>query len=199
MSKDHRNLLVGLDVGTSKVLVLIAEIEPDREFNVIGIGTTPTQGIKKGVVVNIEDTVQSIQKALEEAEVMAQCRVENVFASIAGGHIQSFNTKGMVAIREKEVSVADVERVHENAKPINIPTDQQVLHIPIKEYLIDNQEGVKDPIGMSGQKLEVSAHVITGAVSAINNIIKCIRRCGLEINAIRGTTPLRKSCSTHKR
>ncbi|SMC58801.1 cell division protein FtsA [Polynucleobacter kasalickyi] len=184
MSKDHRNLLVALDIGTSKVLALVAEIEDDGEFNVIGIGNAPSQGIKKGVVVNIEDTVQSIQKALEEAEVMAECRVENVFTGIAGNHVHSFNTKGMVAIRDKEVSAADVERVHENAKPINIQTDQQVLHMLIQEYLIDNQDGVRDPIGMSGQKLEVNAHIVTGAVSAVQNIIKCIRRCGLEINAL---------------
>ena len=184
MSKDHRNLLVSLDIGTSKVLALVAEIKPDGDFNVIGIGNASSQGIKKGVVVNIEDTVQSIQKALEEAEVMAQCQVKNVFAGIAGNHIQSFNSRGMVAIRDKEVTITDVERVHENAKPLNIQTDQQVLHMLIQEYLIDNQEGVRDPIGMSGQKLEVNTHIVTGAVSAAQNIIKCIRRCGLEINAL---------------
>lgn len=182
MSKDNRNLLVGLDIGTSKVVALVAEVHQDGEFDVIGIGNTPSKGIKKGVVVNIEDTVKSIQKALEEAEVMAQCRVENVYAGIAGNHIQSFNSTGMVAIRDKEVSAQDVERVIENAKPVNIQTDQQILHMLIQEYLIDNQEDVRDPIGMSGQKLEVRAHIVTGAVSAAQNIIKCIRRCGLEVN-----------------
>ncbi len=182
MSKDNRNLLVGLDIGTSNVVTLVAELRPDGEFDVIGVGQTPSKGIKKGVVVNIEDTVQSIQKSLEEAEVMSECRVENVFAGIAGNHIHSFNTSGMVAIRDKEVSEQDVDRVIENAKPVNIQTDQQILHMLIQEYLIDNQEDVRDPIGMSGQKLEVRAHIVTGAVSAAQNIIKCIRRCGLEVN-----------------
>ena len=182
MSKDNRNLLVGLDIGTSNVITLVAELRPDGEFDVIGVGQTPSKGIKKGVVVNIEDTVQSIQKSLEEAEVMSECRVENVFAGIAGNHIHSFNTNGMVAIRDKEVSEQDVDRVIENAKPVNIQTDQQILHMLIQEYLIDNQEDVRDPIGMSGQKLEVRAHIVTGAVSAAQNIIKCIRRCGLEVN-----------------
>jgi len=181
MSKDNRNLLVGLDIGTSKVVVLVAEVYENGEFDVIGIGNTPSKGIKKGVVVNIEDTVQSIQKALEEAEIMAQCRVENVFAIISGQHVQSANTMGMFAIRDKEVSAQDVERVIENAKPLNVPTDQKVLHMLIQEYLIDNQEDVRDPIGMSGQKLEVRTHIVTGADSAVQNIIKCIRRCGLEV------------------
>jgi len=182
MSKDNRNLLVGLDVGTSKVVTLVAELRADGEFDVIGLGQTPTKGLKKGVVVNIEDTVQSIQKSLEEAEVMAECRVENVFAGIGGSHIHSFNTNGMVAIRDKEVTAQDVERVIENAKPLNVQTDQQILHMLIQEYLIDNQEDVRDPIGMSGQKLEVKAHIVTGAVSAAQNVVKCIRRCGLEVN-----------------
>jgi cell division protein FtsA len=182
MSKDSRNLLVSLDIGTSKVVALVAEVHENGEFDVIGIGNTPSKGIKKGVIVNIEDTVQSIQKALEEAEVMAQCRVESVFATIAGNHVQSFNSTGMYAIRDKEVSAQDVERVIEHAKPVNIPTDQQILHMLIQEYLIDGQEDVRDPIGMSGQKLEVRAHIVTGADSAIQNVIKCIRRCGLEVN-----------------
>jgi cell division protein FtsA len=182
MSKDSRNLLVSLDIGTSKVVALVAEVHENGDFDVIGIGNTPSKGIKKGVIVNIEDTVQSIQKALEEAEVMAQCRVESVFATISGNHVQSFNSTGMFAIRDKEVSAQDVERVIENAKPVNVPTDQQVLHMLIQEYLIDGQEDVRDPIGMSGQKLEVRAHIVTGADSAIQNVIKCIRRCGLEVN-----------------
>ncbi len=184
MSKDNRNLLVALDVGTSNVIALVAELHANGDFDVIGIGSSASKGMKRGVVVNIEDTVQSIQKVLEEAEVMAQCRVESVFASIGGNHIQSFNTSGMVAIRDKEVLVQDVERVIENAKPLNIQTDQQILHMLIQEYLIDNNEDVRDPIGMSGQKLEVKAHIVTGAVSAAQNMIKCIRRCGLEINGL---------------
>ena len=184
MSKDNRNLLVALDVGTSNVIALVAELHTNGDFDVIGIGSSASKGMKRGVVVNIEDTVQSIQKVLEEAEVMAQCRVESVFASIGGNHIQSFNTSGMVAIRDKEVLVQDVDRVIENAKPLNIQTDQQILHMLIQEYLIDNNEDVRDPIGMSGQKLEVKAHIVTGAVSAAQNMIKCIRRCGLEINGL---------------
>jgi cell division protein FtsA len=182
MSKDSRNLLVSLDIGTSNVVALVAEVHDNGDFDVIGIGNTPSKGIKKGVIVNIEDTVQSIQKALEEAEVMAQCRVESVFATISGNHVQSYNSTGMYAIRDREVSAQDVERVIENAKPVNVPTDQQVLHMLIQEYLIDGQEDVRDPIGMSGQKLEVRAHIVTGADSAIQNVIKCIRRCGLEVN-----------------
>ena len=184
MSKDNRNLLVGLDIGTSKVVALVAEVHENGDFDVIGIGNTSSKGIKKGVVVNIEDTVKSIQKALEEAEVMAQCRVDNVFAIISGNHVQSFNSTGMYAIRDKEVSAQDVERVIENAKPVNVPTDQKVLHMLIQEYLIDSQEDVRDPIGMSGQKLEVRTHIVTGAESAVQNIIKCIRRCGLEVNEL---------------
>jgi len=184
MSKDNRNLLVALDVGTSNVIALVAELHANGDFDVIGIGSSASKGMKRGVVVNIEDTVQSIQKVLEEAEVMAQCRLESVFASIGGNHIQSFNTSGMVAIRDKEVLVQDVDRVIENAKPLNIQTDQQILHMLIQEYLIDNNEDVRDPIGMSGQKLEVKAHIVTGAVSAAQNMIKCIRRCGLEINGL---------------
>ena len=176
MSKDNRNLLVGLDIGSSKVVTLVAEVHESGEFDVIGIGNTPSKGIKKGVVVNIEDTVKSIQKALEEAEVMAQCRVDSVFAIISGNHVQSFNSTGMYAIRDKEVSALDVDRVIENAKPVNVPTDQKVLHMLIQEFLIDNQEDVRDPIGMNGQKLEVRTHIVTGAESAVQNIIKCIRR-----------------------
>ncbi len=184
MSKDNRNLLVGLDIGTSKVVTLVAEVHENGDFDVIGIGNTPSKGIKKGVVVNIEDTVKSIQKALEEAEVMAQCRVDSVFAIISGNHVQSFNSTGMYAIRDKEVSALDVDRVIENAKPLNVPTDQKVLHMLIQGFLIDNQEDVRDPIGMSGQKLEVKTHIVTGAESAVQNIIKCIRRCGLEVNEL---------------
>ena len=183
-SKDNRNLLVGLDIGTSKVVTLVAEVHENGDFDVIGIGNTPSKGIKKGVVVNIEDTVKSIQKALEEAEVMAQCRVDSVFAIISGNHVQSFNSTGMYAIRDKEVSALDVDRVIENAKPLNVPTDQKVLHMLIQGFLIDNQEDVRDPIGMSGQKLEVRTHIVTGAESAVQNIIKCIRRCGLEVNEL---------------
>ena len=176
MSKDNRDLLVGLDIGTSKVVALVAELTPDGQFNVVGVGQTASKGLKKGVVVNIEATVQSIQKALEEAEVMADRQIVQVFTGIAGNHIVSFNSSGMVAIRD------DVERVLETAKAINIPTDQQILHILVQEFIIDGQEDVREPIGMSGLRLEVKVHIVTGAVSAAQNIVKCVRRCGLEVN-----------------
>ncbi len=182
MSKDNRDLLVGLDIGTSKVVALVAELNPDGQFNVLGLGQTSSKGLKKGVVVNIEATVQSIQKALEEAELMSDRRIVQVFTGIAGNHIVSFNSSGMVAIRDKEVLAGDVERVLETAKAINIPTDQQILHILIQEFIIDGQEDVREPIGMSGIRLEVKVHIVTGAVSAAQNIVKCVRRCGLEVN-----------------
>lgn len=182
MSKDNRDLLVGLDIGTSKVVALVAELSPEGQFNVLGLGQTSSKGLKKGVVVDIEATVQSIQKALEEAELMSDRRIIQVFTGIAGNHIVSFNSSGMVAIRDKEVGAGDVERVLETAKAINIPTDQQILHILIQEFIIDGQEDVREPIGMSGLRLEVKVHIVTGAVSAAQNIVKCVRRCGLEVN-----------------
>ena len=182
MSKDNRDLLVGLDIGTSKVVALVAELSPEGQFNVLGLGQTSSKGLKKGVVVNIEATVQSIQKALEEAELMSDRHIIQVFTGIAGNHIVSFNSSGMVAIRDKEVGTGDVERVLETAKAINIPTDQQILHILIQEFIIDGQEDVREPIGMSGLRLEVKVHIVTGAVSAAQNIVKCVRRCGLEVN-----------------
>jgi len=182
MSKDSRDLLVGLDIGTSKVVALVAELSPEGQFNVLGLGQTSSKGLKKGVVVNIEATVQSIQKALEEAELMSDRQIVQVFTGIAGNHIVSFNSSGMVAIRDKEVGAWDVERVLETAKAINIPTDQQIIHILIQEFIIDGQEDVREPIGMSGLRLEVKVHIVTGAVSAAQNIVKCVRRCGLEVN-----------------
>ena len=167
MSKDNRDLLVGLDIGTSKVVALVAELTPDGQFNVVGVGQTPSKGLKKGVVVNIEATVQSIQKALEEAEVMADRQIVQVFTGIAGNHIVSFNSSGMVAIRDKEVVAGDVDRVLETAKAINIPTDQQILHILVQEFIIDGQEDVREPIGMSGLRLEVKVHIVTG----VNDLI----------------------------
>jgi cell division protein FtsA len=163
-------------------VALVAELSPEGQFNVLGLGQTSSKGLKKGVVVNIEATVQSIQKALEEAELMSDRRIIQVFTGIAGNHIVSFNSSGMVAIRDKEVGAGDVERVLETAKAINIPTDQQILHILIQEFIIDGQEDVREPIGMSGLRLEVKVHIVTGAVSAAQNIVKCVRRCGLEVN-----------------
>ncbi|HVE07811.1 MAG TPA: cell division protein FtsA, partial [Paraburkholderia sp.] len=182
MSKDYKDLLVALDIGTAKVVAIVAELKGEGHYEVIGLGQSESKGLKKGVVVNIEATVQSIQRALEEAELMADCKITNVFTGIAGSHIRSFNSSGMVAIKEKEVTQADVARVIETAKAINIPTDQQVLHILTQEFIIDGQEDVREPIGMSGIRLEVKVHIVTGAVSAAQNIVKCVRRCGLEVN-----------------
>ena len=181
MTKDAKNLIVGLDIGTSKVVAVVAEIMPNGRHEVIGLGQHESKGIKKGVVVNIEATVESIQRALEEAELMADCQIRTVWTGIAGSHIRSFNSSGMVAIRDKEVTAADVERVIETAKAVNIPTDQQLLHTVPQEFMVDNQEDVREPIGMSGIRLEVKVHIVTGAVSAVQNIIKCVRRCGLEV------------------
>lgn len=181
MSKEYKDLIVGLDIGTSKVVAMVAELMPDGHFEVIGMGHHLSQGLKKGVVVNIESTVNSIQRALEEAELMADCKIKHVFTGIAGSHIRSFNSSGMVAIKDREVSQSDVARVIDTAKAVNIPTDQQVLHVLTQEFMIDGQEDVREPIGMSGVRLEVRVHIVTGAVSAAQNIVKCVRRCGLEV------------------
>ncbi|MDB5797428.1 MAG: ftsA [Paucimonas sp.] len=181
MTKDAKNLIVGLDIGTSKIVAVVAEIMPDGRHEVIGLGEHESKGLKKGVVVNIEATVQSIQRALEDAELMTDCKIRNVFTGIAGSHIRSFNSSGMVAIKEREVTAADVARVIETAKAVNIPTDQQLLHTVPQEFIVDSQDDVREPIGMSGIRLEVKVHIVTGAVSAVQNIVKCVRRCGLEV------------------
>ena len=182
MTKDAKNLIVGLDIGTSKVVAVVAEVMADGRHEVIGLGQHESKGLKKGVVVNIEATVESIQRALEEAELMADCKIRNVYAGIAGSHIRSFNSSGMVAIKDKEVTAADVARVIETAKAVTIATDQQLLHTVPQEFIVDKQEDVREPIGMSGVRLEVRVHIVTGAVSAVQNIVKCVRRCGLEVS-----------------
>ncbi|MEW5943177.1 MAG: cell division protein FtsA [Pseudomonadota bacterium] len=179
--REQKNLIVGLDIGTSKVVAIVAEILPEGRLEIIGLGQHPSRGLKKGVVVNIESTVNAIQRALEEAELMADCKIREVYTGIAGSHVKSFNSHGMVAIKDKEVSQADVERVVETAKAVNIPMDQQILHILTQEFIIDGQEDVREPLGMSGVRLEVKVHIVTGAVSAAQNIIKCVKRCGLEV------------------
>ncbi len=182
--KNDNHLIVGLDIGTSKVLAIVGEVNPVGEIEIIGVGHHPARGMRKGVVANIESTVQSIQRAVEEAELMAGCQIYSVYAGIAGAHISSFNSHGVVAIRDKEVAAGDVERVLEAARALAIPNDQRVLHILPQEFIIDGQEGIREPIGMSGVRLEAKVHIITGAVSAAQNIIKCIRRCGLEVDDI---------------
>ncbi|SFM57945.1 cell division protein FtsA [Nitrosomonas communis] len=180
-AKEGRDLIVGLDIGTSKIMAIVAEIKPEGGFEIIGLGSHPSRGLKKGVVVNIETTVTAIQRALEEVELMADCKVSEVYTGIAGSHIRGFNSHGMVAIKDKEVSALDVEKVMETAKAVNIPADQQILHILNQEFIVDGQEDVREPIGMSGIRLEVKVHIVTGAVSAAQNIIKCVHRCGLEV------------------
>ena len=184
MVKDSKNLLVGLDIGTSKIVAIVAELTPEKRLNIVGLGVQPSRGLKKGVVVNIEATMASIQRVLEEAELMADCRIAEVYVGIAGSHIRSLNSSGMVAIKEKEVTQADIDRVVETAKAIAIPNDQQILHILPQEFIIDGQEDVREPLGMSGVRLEVKVHIVTGAVSAVENITKCVRRCGLEVKDV---------------
>ncbi len=185
----ERELIVGLDIGTSKVVAIVAapilDAGPnDNKLEIIGIGSHPARGMKKGVVVNIESTVQSIQRAIEEAELMAGCQIHSVFAGIAGSHIRSLNSHGTVAIRDKEVTQGDLDRVLDAARAVHFPGDQQLLHVLPQEYIIDNQEGIREPIGMSGVRLEAKVHLITGAVSAAQNITKCIERCGLVVDGI---------------
>jgi cell division protein FtsA len=185
MSKrTDRSLIVGLDIGTSKVVALVGEVTADGNIEVIGVGSQPSRGLKKGVVVNIESTVQSIQRAVEEAELMAGCQIHSVYAGIAGSHVRSLNSHGVVAIRDREVSHIDVEHVIDAARAVAIPADQKILHVLPQDYVIDGQEGIRDPIGMSGVRLEAKVHIVTGAESAAQNIEKCIQRCGLEVDDI---------------
>jgi len=182
--KTERDLLVGLDIGTSKVAAIVGEFNSSDEMEIIGIGLAPSKGLKKGVVVNLESTVNSIQRAVEEAELMAGCQIKKVFAGIAGSHIRSLNSHGIVAIKDKEVMQSDIDRVIDSARAVAIPADQKILHILPQEFVIDQQEGIKEPVGMSGIRLEAKVHMVTGSVSAAQNIIKCIRRCGLEVEDI---------------
>jgi cell division protein FtsA len=182
--KTERNLIVGLDIGTTKVAAIVGEITSEGHIEVIGIGQTASRGLKKGVVVNLESTVNSIQRAIEEAELMAGCQIKSVFAGIAGSHIKSLNSHGIVAIKDKEVTQYDIDRVIDSARAVAIPADQKILHILPQEFVIDQQEGIKEAIGMSGIRLEAKVHMVTSSVSAQQNIIKCIRRCGLEVDDI---------------
>jgi cell division protein FtsA len=182
--KTDKNLIVGLDIGTSKVVAIVGEISPDKEIEIIGLGSSRSRGLKKGVVVNIESTVHTIQRAIEEAELMAGCEIHSVYTGIAGSHIRSLNSHGIVAIRDNEVSVSDVDRVIDAARAVAIPADQKILHILPQEFIIDSQEGIKEPIGMSGVRLEAKVHMVTGSVSSAQNIVKCVRRCGLDVDDI---------------
>jgi cell division protein FtsA len=182
--KTEKNIITGLDIGTSKIAAFIAEVTPAGTIEIIGMGSHPSRGLKRGVVVDIEATVQSIQRAVQEAELMAGCEVRSVYTGIAGSHIRSLNSHGIVAIRDSEVSQADVERVLDAAKAVVVPADQKILHVLPQEFIIDNQGNIREPIGMAGVRLEARVHIVTGAVSAAQNIAKCVRRCGLEVNDI---------------
>ncbi|MDH6592812.1 cell division protein FtsA [Variovorax sp. TBS-050B] len=183
MPKEYKDLVVGLDIGTAKVMVVVAEVLAGGELKLAGLGVAPSNGLKRGVVVNIDATVQSIQQALKEAELMADCKISRVYTGITGSHIRGINSSGMVAVKDKEVTPADVARVVETARAINISSDQRLLLVEPQEFVIDGQD-VKEPIGMSGMRLEAKVHIVTGAQSAAENIIKCVRRCGLEVDQL---------------
>lgn len=181
LKKADNNLIVGLDIGTSKVVAIVADVLPDGHLDIIGIGSHPSRGMKKGIVVNIDATVQSVQRAIEEAELMSGCQIHSVYTGIAGSHIHSFNSHGFVAVKSGEVTKEDVARVIEAAKAVAIPSDQKIIHVLPQEYTVDHQEGIFDPVGMAGMRLEGQVHIVTAAVSAAQNIVNCIRRCGLEV------------------
>ncbi len=193
MAKEYKDLVVGLDIGTSKIMVVVAEVMPGGQLKLAGLGIAASQGLKRGVVVNIDATVHSIQQALKEAELMADCKIGRVFTGITGSHIRGINSSGMVAVKDKEVTQADVTRVIETAKAINISTDQRLLLVEPQEFVIDGQD-VREPIGMSGLRLEAKVHIVTGAQSAAENIIKCVRRCGLDVDQLM-LNPLASSLS----
>ncbi|GFO62872.1 MULTISPECIES: cell division protein FtsA [Geomonas] len=181
MSATRRdNLIVGLDIGTTKICAIVGNVTEDG-IDIVGIGTSPSKGLRKGVVINIESTVSAIKKAIEEAELMAGCEIKSVYAGIAGGHIKGFNSQGVIAIKNREVSPEDVKRVIEAAKAIAIPMDREVIHILPQEFIIDDQDGIREPLGMSGVRLEAKVHIVTGAVASAQNIVKSCNRAGLEV------------------
>jgi cell division protein FtsA len=186
LRKPAKQLIVGLDIGTSKIATLIGQLQPNGEMEIVGFGTTPSRGLKRGVVVDIDATVQSIQEALEQAETMTGCSIEQeVYTGIAGNHVRSINSHGIVAIRDKkEVSQVDVDRVIDAAKAVAIPADQMILHISPQEYVIDHQSGIREPVGMSGVRLEAKVHIVTGAVSMAQNLEKCVQHCGLQVGGV---------------
>lgn len=174
-------LIVGLDIGTTKICAIVGEVTSNGDIDIVGIGTHPSKGLRKGVVINIEATVNSIKQAVSEAELMAGCEISHVYAGIAGGHIKGFNSHGIVAVKEREVTQADINRVIDAARAIAIPLDREVIHILPQEYVIDEQDGIREPMGMSGVRLEAKVHIVTGAVTSAQNIIKCAQRCGLTV------------------
>ena len=180
MMQGHENLVVGLDIGTTKICAVVGEVS-DGKINIIGIGTHPSIGLRKGVVVNIESTVESIKKAVEEAELMAGCEISSVYAGIAGGHITGFNSRGIVAIKGTEITEHDVERVIDAARAVAIPMDREVIHVLPQEYIVDEEPGIQNPVGMAGVRLEAKIHIVTGAVTSAHNIVKCANRSGLDV------------------
>lgn len=180
--REEKNLIVGLDIGTSKIVTIVAELLQEGEIKVIGLGQHISRGLRRGVVVNIDSTMQAIQRSLEEAELMADCKINTVFTGISGSHVQSLNSHGMVKIKDSEVAQMDMDRVVETARAISLPADQEILHILTQEFIIDGQDDVREPLGMSGMRLEVKVHVVTGAIAAAQNIAKCIKRCGIEVS-----------------
>jgi len=180
--RSEQSLVVGLDIGTSKIVAIVGEMHDDGQVEVIGLGSHPSRGLKRGVVVDIQSTEQAIQRAIEEAELMADCEIHSVFAGIAGSHIRSLNSHGAVAIRDREVADSDVERVLESARAVAVPADQRILHVLPQEYLIDTTDGIRQPVGMSGVRLEARVHLVTAALSAVDNLTKCVARCGLQVD-----------------
>jgi cell division protein FtsA len=183
MSNNRENLIVGLDIGTTKICAIVGNLTPDG-LDIVGIGTSPSRGLRKGVVINIESTVESIRKALQEAELMAGCEIKSVFAGIAGGHVKGFNSQGVIAIKNREVTREDVERVIDAAKAVAIPMDREVIHVLPQEFIIDDQDGIKEPLGMSGVRLEAKVHIVTGAVASAQNIVKSCNRASVNVSDI---------------
>lgn len=192
------NIIVGLDIGTTKICAVVGDVKENDQVDIIGIGTSPSRGLRKGVVVNIESTVESIKRAIEEAELMAGVQVNSVYAGIAGGHIKGFNSRGVIAAKDREVTQGDVDRVIDAAKAVAIPLDREVLHVLPQEFIVDDQDGIKDPLGMSGVRLEAEVHIITSAVTSAQNIIKSVNRAGLEVADII-LQPLAASCAVLNR
>src|SRR5512139_3767679 len=180
MANRRENLIVGLDIGTTKICAIVGNVTEDG-VDIVGIGSSPSRGLRKGVVINIETTVASIRKAVEEAELMAGCEIKSVYAGIAGGHIKGFNSQGVIAIKNREVTSDDVRRVIDAAKAIAIPMDREVIHILPQEFIIDDQDGIREPLGMSGVRLEAKVHIVTGAVASAQNIVKCANKAGLNV------------------
>jgi cell division protein FtsA len=173
-------LIIGLDIGTTKICAVVAE-HTERGIDVVGIGTHPSKGLRKGVVVDIDATVDSIKHAVEEAELMADCEITSVYAGIAGGHIRAFNSHGVVAVKDREVREGDVKRVIDAAKAVAIPMDREVIHVIPQEFIIDDQDGIREPLGMSGVRLEAKIHIVTAAVTSAQNIVKCCNKAGLNV------------------